>query len=157
MIEDLRECSEREVNEQINYLENTPVRGIADLLRSGQCKLKRGTVRSLRCLGNLKTEFGEIGTLIPTTTEGEKKFRVLEVVPILRANPDVNDGGLLRAIETFIEKDLVGEVEYNVTIFDYGSEYMVKDGDKRSIAFYENRRGSESDVIEYPVYVVSLA
>jgi hypothetical protein len=157
MIEDLKHCSEREVNKQISYLSRTPVRGIAALLGNGQCNLKRGTIRSLRYLGNLKTEFGEIDRLIPPTTDGEKKFRVSEVVSTLIANPDVNDDGLLLFIESFIKKDRKGEVEYNVTIFDYDSEFIIKDGNKRLIAFYENRKNSGNDIIEFPVYVVSPA
>lgn len=154
MIEDLRVCSEKELREQIVYLEHTPVRGIADLLIEKQCSLNKGVVRSLKYLGNLKTEFGEIGTLIPNTTEDEKKFRVSEVMPILRANPKI-DYDLLDAIETLIQQDRAGNIVYNVTVFGVGNEYIVKDGDKRTIAFYENRKSSESDVIKYPVYVVT--
>jgi len=157
MIEDLEECSEREIQDQIAYLEGTPVRGIADLLRNGQCTLKKGVVRSLNRLGNLKTEFGEIGTLIPSATEGDKKFRVSEVVPTLRTNPNVDDGGLLAEIEDFIEKDRLGKVEYNVTIFDFGNEFIMKDGNKRTIAFYENRKDSGIDYIEYHVYLTLLS
>jgi hypothetical protein len=127
MIEDVEGCHEKELQAQIAYLESTPVRGIADLLRNGRCTLKKGIVRSLHCLGNLKTEFGQIGPLTPSATEGEGKFRVSEVVPTLRANRHVNDGDLLRAIEVFIEKDSLGEVEYNVTIFDFGNTFRRND------------------------------
>ncbi len=105
MIDDIKECSKREIQDQIAYLERTPVRSIADLLRNGRCTLRKGVIRSLNALGNLKTEFGAIDSLIPSATEGEKKFRVAEVVPTLRSNPNVNDGCLLCKIEDFIEKD----------------------------------------------------
>jgi hypothetical protein len=155
MIHDIKECVSKEVQSQIAYLAQTPVRGIASLLRSGQCMLSKGVIRSLNYLGELKTEFGQIGPLIPSAEEGEKKFRVSEIVPILKANPKVQDNGLLVAIEEFMAKDKRGEVSYNVTIFDTGSEYIIKDGDKRSIAFYENNKTFNSDIIDYPVFVVS--
>lgn len=154
MIDDLRVCLNSEVADQIAYLENTPVRGIANLLKRKQCNLYQGSICSLKALGNMKTEFGDIGRLTPSATEGQKKFRVSEVVPILRANPDVDDRGLLKAIDTFIQKDRVGEIDYNVTIFNLENEYIIKDGDKRTIAFYENRKSSKYGDIEYPVYVV---
>jgi hypothetical protein len=157
MIEDLKKCSKIEENEQIAYIAETPVRGIAELLINRQFRLQKGIIRSLKYLGNMKTEFGVIGRLIPPATDGANKFRVSEVVPTLLSNPDENDDGLLHAIESFIETDQRNEVEYNVTIFYNGSEYIIKDGDKRSVAFYENRINSNNDSIEYPVYVVSPA
>lgn len=156
MIADLVECSESETQDQIGYLAGTTVQGIAYLLQSGQCTLKKGVVHSLNYLGNLKTEFGKIDGLIPSATEGEKKFRVSEIVPMLKANPIVNDDGLLDGIEGFIEKDRLAEVEYNAMIFDFGNEFIIKDGNKRTIAFYENRKDSDKDVIEYPVYISVL-
>ena len=155
MIHDIEDCVPEEVQCQIAYLAQTPVRGIASLLERGQCTLKKGVIRSLKYLGGLKTEFGAIGPLIPSAEEGEKKFLVSEIVPILKANPEVEDNGLLVAIEDFIAKDKRGEVTYNVTIFDNGYEYIIKDGDKRSIAFYENNKTFNGDIIDYPVFVVS--
>ncbi len=157
MITDVENCSAEELQNQIAYLANTAVRGIAELLRNGQCTLKKGIVRSLSWLGNLKTEFGQIGPLIPSATEGEKKFRVSEIVPLLRANPVVDDGGLLKAIEAFIEKDTLGEVEYNVTIFNFGNDLVMKDGDKRTVAFYEHRKETSNNSIEFPVFIVQPA
>ncbi|MES9838687.1 MAG: hypothetical protein AB2653_09440 [Candidatus Thiodiazotropha endolucinida] len=156
MIHDIEDCVPEEVQYQITYLAKTPVRGIASLLLSGRCTLKKGVIRSLKYLGGLKTEFGEIGPLIPSAKEGEKKFLVSEIVPILKANPEVEDNGLLVAIEDFMAKDKRGEVTYNnITIFDIGQEYIIKDGDKRSIAFYENNKTHNSDIVDYPVFVVS--
>ncbi|MCG7895319.1 MAG: hypothetical protein JAZ12_12780 [Candidatus Thiodiazotropha taylori] len=155
MIHDIKECVPEEVQSQITYLAQTPVRSIASLLRSGQYRLNKGVIRSLNFLGDLKTEFGQIGPLVPSTEEGEKKFRVLEIVPILKANPQVEDNGLLVAIEEFMAKDKRREVYYNITIFDTGSEYIIKDGNKRSISFYENNKTFNSDIINYPVFVVS--
>jgi hypothetical protein len=155
MIHNIKNCVQDEVRDQIAYLANTPVRGIASLLQREQYVLKKGVIRSLNYLGGLKTEFGEIGPLIPGAEEGEKKFLVSELVPVLKEHPEVEDNGLLKEIEEFMAKDKRGEVSYNVTIFDFGSEYIIKDGDKRSIAFYENNRTSGSDTIDYPVFIVS--
>src|SRR6266508_2644623 len=110
-----RPCSEAEIEAQIAYLSATPVSGLADALRVRRLRMRQGVVRSLRALGNLKTEFGELGPLIPSPMEGEPKFRIHEVVPTLRANPTA-DPDLLRCIEQFIEKDRRGAVVYNVTI-----------------------------------------
>lgn len=134
----------------------TPVADIASLLLNSHCVLKKGNIRSLRYLGNLKTEFGAIGPLFPSAHEGEKKFRVSEMAPVLIANPEVEDNGLLQAIEKLMAKDERGEVSYNVTILDCGAEYLIKDGNKRTIAFFENKRAAGIDNILYPVFVVSV-
>lgn len=156
MISDLRDCTEQELQAQINYLEGTPVRGIAELLRTGQCVLKRGSVPTFTHLGALKTEFGQIGPLVPNATDGETKFRVAELVPLLRNNSGVDDG-LLQKIDAFVEKDKRGEVDYNVTIFDHGNDLVIKDGNKRTVAFFERRKGSSNDAIAFPVFVVQQA
>lgn len=155
MIDDIKGCTLEEIQNQIDYLAQTPVSGIASLLHSSQCTLRKGVIRSLRYLGNLKTEFGPIGPLLPEAEEGQAKFRVSEIVAILRANPEVENNGLLEAVEEFMIKDKRGEVSYNITIFDFETEYIIKDGDKRAVAFYENNKTAGSDTIEFPVFVVS--
>lgn len=156
MISDLKNCLEAEIQQQLRYLDETPVGRIAELIRAGKCVLRRGKVRALAELGELKTEFGQIGPLVPAALDGARKFRIAEIVPLLRGNPGADDA-LMRKIEGFVEKDGRGEVSYNVTILLQGSEFIVKDGNKRAIAFYERRRESMSHPIEFPVFIVQSA
>lgn len=151
MIMDTQLCSPTELEKQIAYLEATPVAGIANLLRGGQLCLKKGVLKSLDELGRLKTEFGTIGSRIAPRTYGERKFRVCEVLPMLQANPSL-DKPMFRKVEQFMEKDGRGAVEYNVTILRSGIDLIVKDGNKRTIAFYERRKGV-SDQIDFPVFL----
>ena len=153
MITDLLNCTEQELQAQIAYLEGTPVSGIAQRLRTRQYILKKGSVLTLTQLGALKTEFGKIGPLVSNATDGEKKFCVAELLPILRNNPGVDDG-LLTKIDAFVEKDMRGEIEYNVTILDQGNDLVIKDGNKRTVAFFERRKGASNDAIVFPVFVV---
>lgn len=117
---------------------------------------RTGKVRALAELGELKTEFGQIGPLVQTALHGARKFRIAEVVPLLRGNPGADDVPM-RKIEWFVEKDSRGEVSYNVTIVLQESEFIVKYGNKRTIAFYERRRESINHPIEFPVFVVESA
>lgn len=153
MIVSLKNCTANELEGQIRYLEGTPVRGIADLLRSGQCILRRGKVQALADLGALKTEFGQLGWVSARISDGQRKFRVAEVVPVLRLNPGADDK-LLECIEYFIDREARGEVDYNVTIIKHGPDLIVKDGNKRTIAFYERRHGSSESGIDFPVFIV---
>jgi len=156
VISDLEDCSETEIQQQIRYLHETPVREIGAPLQTRKWVLKRGSIRTLAALGALKTEFGQIGPLIPTASDGERKFRIAEIVPLLRSNSGVDDE-LLRTIEGLVDKDSRGEVTYNVMVLLQGSEYIVKDGNKRAIAFYERRRESTTHLIDFPVFVVQIA
>lgn len=157
MIENIKLCSMSEKKLQIEYLEQTPVAVIATLLRMEKCSLKKGVVRSLKHLGSFKTEFGQIGNLEPRVVTGEKKFLVYELVPLLRQNPGISDGGLLNKIEEFIKKDQGCEIEFNITVFHINGEYIIKDGNKRTIAFYERRKDSKQDNISFSVYLVEPA
>jgi hypothetical protein len=157
MFKNLCKCSPEETRRHITYLSSTPVSRIAELLRSRRCVLKKGVVSSLQYLGSLKTEFGQIGPLVPAQQIGERKFLVSEIVPILRANRDVPDGGLLESIEAVMGKVARNEVEFNITILLLNGEIIVKDGNKRTIAYYENRKNLNQTEIHYEVYVVEPA
>ncbi len=155
MLENIIECEPEELESQLRYLDSTPVSGIAQLLRSGKCLLSKGIVTSLQALGDLKTEFSQIGPLIPSSITGQGKFIVSEIVQILRANPDVKDDGLLQSIEALIEKETNDEIDFNITLFKMNEEFIIKDGNKRTIAFFENRRHLNQDNIRYEVYLVN--
>jgi hypothetical protein len=153
VIEDLQPCSPSELKAQIAYLAATPVAGIAVALAGGQCRLSKGVVRSLAFLGSLKTEFGQLGTMTPPVTQGEPKFRVSEVLPTLR---QLRESGvnLLARIEAFLQMD-EAEIEYNVTVLRFGPDLIIKDGNARSIAFYERRKGTPDQIV-YPVFLVEV-
>jgi hypothetical protein len=153
VIDDVKDCSPAEVQAQIAYLDGTPVRGIAHLLRKGRCRLRKGVVRSLAFLKSLKTEFGKLGPHEPAVEQGEPKFRVAEVLPLLRGDPD-SGGELLTAVEAILAKD-ERDIEYNVTVMRIGADLIVKDGNKRTIAFCERSKDA-GDQIEYPVFLVEL-
>lgn len=154
MFSNLQDCDSVELTRQMNYLSATPVAGIVALLRDGRCLLKKGIVSTLSNLGTLKTEFGEIGSLVPPQRGGEHKFLVSEIVPLLRANRHIPDGDLLRKIESIMGKEARNEIEFNVTVFSRNGEAIVKDGNKRTIAFFENRRQRNNAEINYEVYLV---
>lgn len=157
MFANIRLCEPEEKQRQIDYLSTTPVAGIAELLRSGRCVLKKGTVSSLQILGKLKTEFGSIGPLVPSSKTGEAKFLVSEIVPVLRANPEVCDDGLLKNIQAIIEKEAKNEIEFNNTVLLLSNEPILKDGNKRTISFFENRKHSNQDKISYEMFLVEPA
>jgi hypothetical protein len=137
MIEEIPPCSPSELGAQIAYLASTPVAGIAQLRESGQCRLRKGVVRSLAVLGSLKTECGRLGTIPPPPTSGEQKVRVAQVLPALRQLPD--GGDLLSRIEGFLQMNET-DIEYHVTVMRLGTDLIVKDGNARTIAFSERRK-----------------
>jgi hypothetical protein len=152
MFEKRKTCSRDETAAQIRYLSATPVKGIAELLKAGHCRLCRGNVTSLATLGALKTEFGQIGSHVCSRSEGQEKFLVGEVLPLLREDPNA-DPAMLASIEAFIVSHNQGRVEYNITLFQIGSEFIVKDGNKRTIAYHALQQGGK-DRIVYPVFIV---
>lgn len=53
-----------------------------------------------------------------------------------------------------MEKEAKNEIEFNVTVFSWNGESIVKDGNKRTIAFFENRKLLNDVEINYEVYLV---
>lgn len=157
MFKSIRKCGKEETQNQIEYLSNTPVFKLAELLREEKCTLSKGLLCSLKQLGDLKTEFGQIGLLVPTTTSGAIKFRVCELVSILRSNPHITDNGLLERIEAIMEKEAANAIPFNITVLQLNGEVVVKDGNKRTIAFFENRRNQSVDEIHYEIFLVQPA
>ena len=150
----IRKCGEEETQNQIEFLSNTPVAQLAELLREGKCILKKALICSLQQLGGLKTEFGQIGPLVPSARSGAIKFRVSELVPTLRSNLHVADNGLLERIEAIMEKEAENAIPFNITVLLLNGEAIVKDGNKRTIAFFENRREQNIDEIHYEVFLI---
>ncbi len=153
MLKNIRACSSAEALAQMEYLRATPVSCLVKLVEQNHLVLFRASIESLTDLGKLKTEFGVIGRLHPSVTSGCKKFLVSEIVPTLRANPDVNDDGLLQRIERIVELEDIGAVEYNTTILDGGLELVIKDGNKRTIAYFERFR-EKGDQRAFDVFVL---
>ena len=60
----------------------------------------------------------------------------------------------LRSIEYFIKKDEEGELEFKPTIYHENNDYVIKDGNTRSVAFYERRKKSNVDDISLPIYLI---
>jgi len=146
-------CEAGELKQQINYLKNTPVKGLSDLLKQGELQLGYTFINSIDALGALKTEFGAIDTLAPQSCNGEKKFLVSDIYSALCSNPSIDDGGLLQSIEEIRIAESNNEVEFNITALFQNNELVIKDGNKRTIAFYENRRNSHPLKMNFKLFV----
>jgi hypothetical protein len=143
-------CTDAEKEAQLQYLWNTPVRGLCCHILDGSLDLYRGQIASTAAMGQLKTEFGAIG---PLTPQGDK-FLVSELLPRLRANPAVQDDGLRQRIESLLEPMRRGEVSINITVLREGNLYYVKDGNKRAVARYELAVQSGDDSVSLNVHIL---
>lgn len=156
MITDIVVCEPQETQDHIRHLKQTPVSGLAGLLLSKKYILKKGKIISLEYLSSLKTEFGELGGITSREVFGRNKFLVSEVMTILKRS-DCSDKTSLRSIEYFIKRDEANELEFKITIFHDNTDYIIKDGDKRAIAFYERRKKISGNNITFPIYLIDLA
>jgi hypothetical protein len=150
VLSNARSCSSDEIRAQAEYLAATPVSTIADALRSGQARLSTATFRSLADLGSLETIFGTLGQFRPPA--GQHRFKVSQILPCLKASDDA-DPKMRADITGFMASDANGAVEYNVTLVRSQAGLVLADGNKRSVAFFERRRGSEAP-IDFKVFVV---
>lgn len=157
MITYIENCGIRETEELICYLEKTPVKELANLLRSKNYELKKGNITSIEDIGSLKTKFGELGEIQSIEVFNRDKFLVKEVIPILMRTENHSNKYAQKAlneIKEFIIKDKADELEYKISIFqEVNAGYVIEDGNKRSIAFYERRKTNEKN-ISFPIYLI---
>ncbi len=155
MIVDVIICNTQATQNHIRYLERTPVKKLVNLLRFGGYTLKKGNIVSLKYLGSLKTEFGELGGIKSLEVFGRNKFLVKEVMTILKS-PNCSDSESLSSIEYFMKRDETGKLEYKITIFRENTDYIIKDGNKSAVAFYERRKKIIGNNIFFPVYFIDF-
>jgi hypothetical protein len=80
-------------------------------------------------------------------------FLVSDVLATLRRS-DSPDGEVLHSIERFIAMEAAGSLDLVVTLAQMDGRYIIADGNKRAMAYYESRRGQGSDAIALPVFLV---
>src|SRR5438552_239175 len=126
MITNLHDCPSIEISEHMRLLQVTPVRGLVSLIQSGQFVLRKGMITSLRDLGSLPTEFGELGGITARQAFDQEKFLVRQVYSILK-RAECTDKPSLRSIEHFMSLDATGQFSPVVTILRLGDQSVLKD------------------------------
>lgn len=159
MIADMEDCTTDEVRDHIAYLKCTPVGGLANLLSSPDYALKKAIIDSVRYLGSMRTEFGELRPFRSITLYHREKFLVCQVLETLRRikAPDPQTKRAIESVEYFMARDAVGrlEPELRITVLYDVCGYTIKDGCKRAVAFYEGRRSLENDKTAFPIYLIT--
>ncbi len=149
-------CSPEEIQRLIQYLEATPVAWVADKIRRGAA-LSKGEIQSREYLGALVTIFSKLGSdlglIVARQRYGREKFLVREILPTLR-DPQCVDEDARSKVECYMKLDTLNSLEIIITIYQYGTDCIVVDGNKRASACYEGR--SSMDFRPVPVYLVSL-
>jgi hypothetical protein len=158
LIERFRDCSPAAVREHARYLKATPVAAVGVALELGELSLARGVFTSIKGLGSLKTEFGDLDGLSAQAEHGQGKFMVRQVLPAL-LDPRCTDSESLMSVEHFMALDERNELIplLVVTLLSNDGSYQIKDGNKRAVAFYEGRKLLDDDAIFLPVYVAFWA
>lgn len=167
MIEKIKPCAIEEIKSLGNYLVNKSyVQNIGKSLLEGQSILKAGKISSLRTLGSLKTMTGFIDNSaitgpnrpIQPTSEfrGEKKYLVKEILPSLQGR-ELNDGGHIQTIEKYMKMFAKGDhIDMIVSSVEYNNDFMLIDGNKRSVAYYETMKSHNIDNIDFTIYIIPI-
>ena len=166
MITWMYDCTPEEIGDHIAYLGSQDGWGecLANVLRGARA-LRRADIESVCYLGSMLTAFSELGSeggspFKSAVLYGRPKFRVCEVLPTLqRVQPlEGNSRRTLERIEFFKAEDAQGELQgekLRVTVVIHGGEYVIKDGCKRAVAFYEGRKSLKSDSTVFPIWVIT--
>ena len=158
MIAKTVDCTVNEVHEHIGYLRGTPVCGLAGGLSRQEYILKKAEIDSVSYLGSMRTEFGQLGPFTSAALFGADKFLVRQVLSTLRdiQSPDVGSAQTLEGIERFMAMNASGmlEAKLRITVLVEDAGYIIKDGCKRAVAFYEKWRSLESDGTVFPIYLL---
>jgi hypothetical protein len=167
MIHEIRPCTVDEITELGNYLANNSwVKQIGRAILEGRAGVKIGKVGTLNELGNLKTMTGFIDDsaitgsnrpLQPTSEfKGEKKYLVKEVLPSLQGK-DINDGSHIQTIEKYISMFAKGDkIQMILSALEYKGDFMLVDGNKRSVAYYETTNFKGIKDIDLKIHVIPI-
>ncbi len=154
MFTDLINCSTNEVVLHIDYLKATPVHYLANDLESGKLNLRKGFINNIAYLGTLKTIFKDIGGITALKERGRDRFIIEEIIPLLEKYPNL-DKRFENNVRAIIEADRYSLIEFKVTVFNSGSGYIVVDGNKRAIAFFNKNIQDRREQISFLVYVLN--
>lgn len=102
----------------------------------------------------MQTIFQKPGYLEARSSVGREFFLVSDVLPTLR-RADHPDDQVLCSVELFMAKDAAGTLELTVTVLHQDGAYVVLDGNKRAVAFYERRMGAGPDETALPIYLIT--
>jgi len=110
-------------------------------------------ISSLKELGRLRTIFGDLGGIRSSSKGSAQKFTVSRVLPALK-KPACTDKEGLESIRRFM--DNLDEFPFLVTIVKDQVNYMIVDGDKHAVAFYEHsRKIPNEDEIDFRAFLIS--
>lgn len=161
------DCDENESLGIAQYLLGTSVAKLGRGLERGELVLRKIVISTAVELGELITLTGEIpedkvlGGIkpVPPTTfvNGGLKYRVREQLEAMEG-ADIDDGGHLETIKRYIDRLEAKEPLDMIAIAVQEDEgYMLVDGNKRAIAYYEICKNGAVNGIDYPVYVLCRA
>ncbi|HLQ33696.1 MAG TPA: hypothetical protein VK457_13500 [Chloroflexota bacterium] len=154
MISEVRECWPEEVRSHLLYLLYTPVCQYACSITRGGYGLRRAVINSISYLGSLPTIFQNLGTADASTIVGHSPFLVKDVMPVLQGSNHPDDSALL-SIQQFMAMEAEGTLDLIVTLLKSDAGYVILDGNKRVVAFYEQRKQQKSDGTALPVFVIA--
>ena len=151
IITHIENCNISEKQQHLKYLLEQPVMSIVSMVKSGNYELKKGIINSIKNLGNIKTEYGDLGGIISNKRD---KYLVNQVVTILK-NPTCKDKKSLESIRYFQEQEKANNLSLSITILvEEPGELRIIDGNKRAIALYENKKNSTTDEIILPIFFI---
>ncbi len=75
-------------------------------------------------------------------------------MPVLQGSNHPDDSALL-SIQQFMAMEAEGTLDLIVTLLKSDAGYVILDGNKRVVAFYEQRKQQKSDGTALPVFVIA--
>ncbi len=134
------------------YLLATPVASLGRDLLLGKAGAWHATIADREALGSTLTLFGDLGTANAMQRFGREKFRVRDVLPVLRGDDRPAEAD--RAdIEAKMAAEQRGDIrDRTITAVEHGRVWMLADGNRRAIAIHEVDLWSRP----LPVYLVRL-
>jgi len=166
MIKELEMCENFVVKNHGSYLLGSNVKKYGSDLLQGHAVLKNGVIDSLTTLGNLKTYTGVIpecaitGPNIPIEPQHEfnrdRKYLVKEQLPFM-GYADIDDGGHIETIKDYMKKlENNEQLDMIITVLKQIDDFILVDGNKRTVAFYEYSKKREIKNINYQIYILEF-
>jgi len=160
LVTDHQACTPQEVTSLQDYhAQHSHVQDTVVPLINGGATVQKAKVKGLAKIGYLKTFFGNIGHAYCRTLFGQDRFRVAQVLEVLR-NPNYNMhpdiGSMGHTVNQYEYKFALPASDPKVTIVDSQNDVLIADGNKTAIAAYMYALETADSAFELTVYYISV-
>ena len=151
-ITDRKNCSPNEIGELRQFLQPRAPQ-LVRFINAGAV-VSKGRITSRVALGNINTEWYNVGNIRSRKEYHAKFFRVNQMMAVLK-NPECREKEHLDRIQKYCREISSGSFKSTITLFERNNEMFIYDGNHSAVAFFEHYSTGNSDDTDVEVFIIT--